>query len=508
MRTKKAFRIVLANVIAQVTVTLCGLIIQRYVLHTYGSEINGLTSSIRQILTYMTVVGSGISLTAMTALYKPIAENDTGKINGVLSATRIFFNKSGLIFTAASAALVVVYPLIVLGQVDPLSAGALVLINATGTMIEFFVANKYRAFLTANQQFNVISNITTQGMLLNTIVSVVLIKLGMSIIVVQAASMAIYVVRMIMIAGYTKKRYPYLDFHATPDHGALSQRWSAFSYQVSGMVISYSPVLILTIFSGLKEVSVFWTYNMVYVAINMLILTFASGIPAGFGEIIVQGDEKKLHESFNSFETAYYMMSFGCYTCFALLIQPFAQIYAAGVNDVNYVRAALAIAFVTAGIARTLRSPHVTLVEAAGHFKQNRTLNIVEAGLNLALSVAFVLLWGVTGVVIAMAVSALLRSVLYIIYGSNTILKRGLLPTLKKIASNLVAGALSMLPFLLVFHIEARGFLEWFKWAAIAGVWTMLVFVGVNFATDFRAMRDLLGRLTGLLRRRQTNDTN
>lgn len=502
MRTKKALNIVLANVVCQLTVALCGLILPRFILREYGSDINGLTYSIRQILTYMTVVGSGIGLSAMSSLYAPIANKDTAKISGILSATRIFFNKAGLIFSGASLLLVLIYPLIVKGQADAVTAATLVLINATGTMIEFFVSNKYRAFLTANQQFNVISNFTTQGVLLNTIVSVLLIKFHASILVVQTAAMAIYVIRMIMIAAYTRKRNPQLDFHAPPDHAALGQRWSAFYYQISGMLITYSPILIITIFSGLKEVSVFSVYNMVYLAINMLVLAFASGLPAGFGEIIAQGDTKKLNKVFNTFETAFYIMSFVCFTCFAVLIQPFVAVYRAGVSDVNYVRLSLAIAFVVAGLSRSLRSPHVTLVEAAGHFKQNRTLNLVEAGLNLVLSIVFVLLWGITGVVAALAVSAFLRSVLYVIYGSNKILARGLLPTVKKLLGNFMAAAISALPFFLWFPVVAHGFPQWFLWAFAVGGWTLFVFVTVNVIIDRHAMRDLFERVYGLLKRK------
>lgn len=505
MRTRKAMKIVIANVISQLAVTLCGLILPRFMMQAYGSGISGLTNSIRQILTYMTIVGSGIGLSAMTALYAPIADKNQDKINGIMSATRLFFNKAGLIFCAASLALVVVYPLMVQGKADAMMAASLVLINATGTMIEFFVANKYRAFLTANQQFNVISNITTQGVLLNTAVSVLLIKLNVSVLIVQTVAMGIYVVRMIMIASYTKRHFPLLDFHVQPDHAALAQRWSAFSYQLSGMIITYSPIVIVTVFmSTMEEVNVFVVYNMVYLALNLMVMTFASGLPAGFGEIIARGHRKKLRRVFNTFETAFYMMAFVCFTCFAVLILPFIKVYTAGISDVHYVRLPLAIAFVAAGIARSLRSPHVTLVEAAGHFKQNRTLNLLEAGLNLTLSLVFVQFWGIVGVVCAMAVSALLRSIFYILYSSKRILRRGLWKTAKKLIGNFVASALSALPFFLWFPVTAAHFLQWFGFAGAVGGWTVFVFLVVNFVVDPPSIRDLYKRIRSLFKRKST----
>ena len=73
MRSKKALKNIITSLIQQVTVLLCGLIVPRAIIGTFGSNVNGLTSSITQFLSYITLLEAGIGPVIKAALYKPIA---------------------------------------------------------------------------------------------------------------------------------------------------------------------------------------------------------------------------------------------------------------------------------------------------------------------------------------------------------------------------------------------------------------------------------------------------
>ena len=69
---------------------------------------------------------------------------------------------------------------------------------------------------------------------------------------------------------------------------------------------------------------------------------------------------------------------------------PFIKIYTAGIEDANYIRPWLAILFVIVGVANTIRIPANTLVNAAGHFRETKNRAIMEALINLVVSLVFV----------------------------------------------------------------------------------------------------------------------
>ena len=59
---------------AEIVTMILGFVTPRIILVTYGSELNGLTSSILQFMSYFNLVEAGFSNAAVYALYKPFAD--------------------------------------------------------------------------------------------------------------------------------------------------------------------------------------------------------------------------------------------------------------------------------------------------------------------------------------------------------------------------------------------------------------------------------------------------
>ena len=110
---KKAVVNIIASVLCQVVTILCGLVVPRLLLSTFGSEANGLVNSLTQFLNYIALVEGGLGSVVLTALYGPLAKKDNEQISKVLAAANKFFKQIAYIFVAYVAVLVVVYPFIV-----------------------------------------------------------------------------------------------------------------------------------------------------------------------------------------------------------------------------------------------------------------------------------------------------------------------------------------------------------------------------------------------------------
>ena len=90
-RTKRFLFNSLTAALLQVFTVAAGFIIPRIILVNYGSEINGLVTSITQFIAYFNLVEAGLAGAAVYALYKPLADKDHKSINAVLSATNKFY---------------------------------------------------------------------------------------------------------------------------------------------------------------------------------------------------------------------------------------------------------------------------------------------------------------------------------------------------------------------------------------------------------------------------------
>ena len=67
---------VISSLLFQILTIINGFIIPRLILSYFGSDVNGLTTSISQFLTYISLIEGGITGVIMASLYKPLYEKD------------------------------------------------------------------------------------------------------------------------------------------------------------------------------------------------------------------------------------------------------------------------------------------------------------------------------------------------------------------------------------------------------------------------------------------------
>ena len=80
-----------SGIVYQLVFIVLSFLLPRLYLENFGSEVNGVLSTIKQIFTYMCLLEAGIGLATTQALYKPVAENDHKKSSAILSATNNYY---------------------------------------------------------------------------------------------------------------------------------------------------------------------------------------------------------------------------------------------------------------------------------------------------------------------------------------------------------------------------------------------------------------------------------
>ena len=175
MRSRKALKNILANLILQITVALSGLILPRFFIIAYGSAMNGMIVSVTQFISYLALVEAGVSAASIVGLYKPLADNNIDEINRILSATKRFYYRSGIAYVLLLVFLVVLYPMLVQNQIQPGITRFMIIILATSNLVDYLFLGKYKVLLMANQKGYVMMLVQTLGTVLNTIITVWLI---------------------------------------------------------------------------------------------------------------------------------------------------------------------------------------------------------------------------------------------------------------------------------------------------------------------------------------------
>lgn len=496
-RTKSAILNVFFNLCYQIVNTVVNMIIPPLIMTKFGSVINGLVSTVKQILSYVQLLGAGISESTVVSLYKPLAEKDNNKISAIFNACSVTFFRMGMLFNAGAVAIAFLYPLFISEKIDYVFGTLLILVLSIAGASEFFVIGKCRSLLIADQKMYIVNIAQIIGAVSNLIVTIVLINIDANIILVQAGSSIIYAMRIMVVYTYVKRNYSFLDKVIEPDYSAISKRKAATIHQLSGLISFGSQTVIVSLFCGLAEASVYSVYNLVFVGINTILSTVSSALLAIFGDIIANDSREKLTKLYRYYESVYYALVFIMYTITYIMFLSFIELYTSGTTDAVYVRGEFAILFCIMGMVNCLRTPGATLINAIGHYKETQSRALIEMTICFVLELILINFMGASGVIVATIVAYGYRTVDVIIYSNHKILGESVKKSAVKILTNILmfVGIWGLMTIVQLPKIAS--YIQWIVVAAIVAMIVAVLYLILNciaFKNDFTAVLSYVRR--------------
>ena len=236
----------LSGIVYQVVLIALSFILPRLYLENFGSEVNGVLSTIKQIFVYMFLLESGVGLATTQALYKPVAEKNHGKVSSIISATNNYYCKIGFVYSAIVLLIALVYEFIVPTNITRGVVFGIVILTALPALFSYFIQAKYRILLEVDGRKYVITNSETVLQLVSNVGKILVLLLTNNLLLIQLVYCVLSLLQLAYVYINAKSRYNWLNVKAEPDYEAISQRKSVLVHQVSGMVFSNTDVLLLS----------------------------------------------------------------------------------------------------------------------------------------------------------------------------------------------------------------------------------------------------------------------
>ena len=464
MRKRKAFLNMSSSLLYQIVAIICGLITPRLILATFGSTYNGVVSSATQYLSMINLLNIGITGVTRVALYKTLASNDILGTSRIMKATNNYMRKVAFCLLAYAAILCVVYPLFSHNDLTNVQCASLIAIVSIGTFAEYFFGLSNQTLLQAAQSSYITNILDISKTIINTICVAVLISFGSSIYTVKLGSSVIYFITPFIMHLYVKKKYKLIN-DCTPDYEAIKKRGAAAFHTVANIIHNDTDLVLLTFFTDAKLISVYTVYYLIAGKVKSLMQVFTSGMEAAFGDMWVKKENDILQKSFRTYEYMLFTFTAIVFACVFVLLVPFIQVYTKGVNDVEYVRVPLALLITAAEAMYCIRQPYLTLVYATGSYEETKMGALVEALLNLSISIILLQVIGIEGVIIGTLVANIFRTIQFAIFISKHILHRSVLVVVKRFAwvvgCIVTIGIVSLtLENVIIFSVSWIGWLE------------------------------------------------
>lgn len=432
MRSKRTMYNISSTLLLQVVVIIYGLIVPRIIIGLFGSDVNGLISSVTQFLSYITLLDSGMGPVVKAALYKPIAKKDKYEIANILKVTEKFFKVISYIFIFYLIILAFVYPLIVNNEFEYFYTLSLIVIISISTFFEYYFGITYRLYLQAEQKSYVISLIQIITYIVSCIVIIIMSKFNCSVHVIKLVSGLIFIFRPILQNLYVKKKYN-INLKDADKNYKLEKKWDGLTQHLASVIHGSTDVTILTFFCSLAEVSIYSVYFLVVKGIKSITQAFVSGIDSIFGDMLAKDEQDNLNKKFVIYEVFYNTIITIVFTATMILIVPFISVYTKGVTDVNYIRPLFGYLIVISEYIWAIRLPYSSITLAAGHFKETKKGAWVETISNILISIIFVSKFGLVGVTVGTIVAMFIRTIEFMYHTNKHILNRNVFYSFKNI---------------------------------------------------------------------------
>lgn len=482
-KNKRVVLNIVTNLLYQAVVVAFGLILPRLYLVKFGSDVNGLDSTIKNIFAYLGLLEAGVGLSAQYALYRPVAVGATDEINGILAASRRFYLKSGFIYTLITLGFALIYPLIVKTALDYFTVFAVIILYGIPGIVLFLLRGKYNAFLEVEGKKYIITTLAAITLILSNVLRLILFMFTDNLILIQATYALPSIVQVFFIALYVKKKYGWIDWRAKPAFSKLSQKKSVLVHQISGCIFSNTDTFIISVMCGMEYASVYAVFSLFFSNIQKIVTSFTDSLTFRLGQLY-HTEKEKFIKLFSGYESLYYMLLFACYTVVTAFLMPIIRLYTSGVSDAAiYDSTVILFLFAAVTVFSGTEIPMQQLLNIAGKFDDTKNQAIIEMSINIVVSVLATFKFGVMGCLIGTVAALLYRNNALIIYASKNITEKSPLHNYKRIVINAVT-AVAVILFLGTESCDAVGYFYVIFRAAINALWILGLFVLVNIAAD------------------------
>ena len=173
----------LGSILNQLILIMSGFLLPRAMLSVYGSEINGLVSSITQFLGFISFMQAGVGVVVQSAFYKPLSNNKIDEISKIYCSAQKFFRHIAVIFVLYTIGVAIIYPFITNIPLSKSYVSLLVFVISINLFAQYYFGLTNSILLNAAQKAYIPLFFQSIVTVLNVVISLILIYSGSTVLV-------------------------------------------------------------------------------------------------------------------------------------------------------------------------------------------------------------------------------------------------------------------------------------------------------------------------------------
>ncbi len=398
--------------VGYIILMVTNLVTRSFLVRTLQLDLAGVDTVFKNFLSFLSLAELGLSTGLIYKLYDPILQENKIEIKKILNFYKQAYKIISLVFMSG-AVVFACLTWIAIKEFNPVYLGCLFMLYAGDTVASYLYANR-KALIIADQRNYIVSRndalISVGSMVVQVgcllyLPTILPIDRFVSFIIFATVKIVCRVIGALFIGRKFRQLYP--DIYADrsketiskPERRALYKNMGAMlMHRIGAVSVTASGSAIVSGFKDVKMAGIYGNYMIIVNALNMMLAQIFNGVTASFGQLSASSDRKFVHKKFNLlYFTNFLIMAFFT-TSFAVIVQPFIRVWVGDESLFGDTTVFLLCAYIyISGIRRVV----LMAKDSAGLFRPDRYLALLEAAINIVLSIILINILGVEGLIIA-----------------------------------------------------------------------------------------------------------
>lgn len=469
------------NLFITLIISFLTFLSNKYFSEYMGVRTLGLMKLFTQIIAYLNLADMGIGVASSYALYKPLSEKNTQKINLVISTIDFFYKRIAIIILVIG----LLFSLFLNKFIKNSDYGYYLyfywILYVVNTSISYIYA-KYPILFTANQEFKKVRFIQGSGKIIFQIFQIVFL--------IKTKSFLIFIIIMILENAYLyflykrhyNKNYS-IKIVKQIDKNIIKDSKNLLWHKLGMVIVFNTDYIILSKFTSLVIIGIYSSYLMIYQMLITLIGIISNVLTPSIGKFVAENEIDKIYEKWKELYNIYVYISTILIICTYYLINPFMNLWLGK----EYILENLSIILILINLfIQMTRGVTETFKTACGFF-DDTFAPFLESGLNLFFSLILVQKIGLNGVIIGTIISNI---VVILIIKPILVFKRCFNKTsveyIKILVEYFILTIISILlgeiliKQLLIKKINLSNITSWLDWIMKASILGVIIFIIVS----------------------------
>lgn len=403
---KKTYKVLVFNILSIFISTIVSFLTTYIVVNTYGSETNGIFQTANHFINMFTFVEGGFVVSAVVKLYAAMKDNNTMRINSIISLIKYFLQRVALCFTVISIMATFIYvPHIKtsLNRIDIYFIFIISILNMGLTLYQSY----NNAIFEANQEEYYLKIALSIANFFQIVGIILVASIKSSVIWIRLCVLISTLIYVVLINAFRKKKYPFIKFVSEKKDRAifLKESMDVMIQKIASIINQSLDIFLLSIFGYVVYASVYGVYNLIFNFAKVLGDNIVAAPINGIGRLLNTGNKKELNKVIEMYEfLCAYVYIFLLSLCSVLAI-PFISCYVKTPDVDIYMNSKTILLFAFVIFFNTLNRTSGYVINYSGNFKFQRNVLCLSTFVNLFISIFAVQSYGINGILFATLIS-------------------------------------------------------------------------------------------------------